>query len=262
MTKLRQTVVLLHGFGDSPECWGPFEQALTAFRPVAVVCPAAPGHDGLPPDSAGLTLPALVAAAESAVERVAAAAGGPVIVGGHSMGAATATALAARRPDLVAALFCEDPPWGWPPDDGPDATVPVLNADYREWIHGLQAGDDDSRERWCREHNPGWPDEEYAPWARAKAAVHPQAFDPPLDLDRYRWRKHVGGVTCPAALVVGDPEYGSVTATQTAAEVAERANWTVTRLSGVGHDVRRQARAETVAALGALIDRAAGQRLP
>ena len=36
--------------------------------------------------------------------------GGPIVVGGHSMGSGTALGVAAQRPDLVNGLWLEDPP--------------------------------------------------------------------------------------------------------------------------------------------------------
>ena len=54
---------------------------------------------------------AMYAATERTVARVAAAHGGPVVLVGHSMGGGIAAALAARRPDLVAAAVLEDPAW-------------------------------------------------------------------------------------------------------------------------------------------------------
>ena len=248
-------LVLLHGFGDSPQCWAPFVRALRERVTVAVTLPAAPGHAGLPPAPKGLVLQALADHAAEHVRRTAEAAGRPVVLGGHSMGAATATAIAAAHPDLVAGLFCEDPPWGWPPSDAPDRTVDVVNAQYREWILGLQSGDHASRVRWCHDHNPGWPQDEYDPWARSKADVHPGAFDPPLDIGRFRWQPIAHAVRCPAALVVGDPAHGSVTAPEAADDLAAGTTWTVTRLPGVGHDVRRQAREATLTALTDLLAR-------
>jgi pimeloyl-ACP methyl ester carboxylesterase len=232
--------VLFHGFGDSPECWSPLIAAID--EDVVVMTPAAPGHAGerLPPQQA-LDLPFLTDVALAHVTAAVARAGRPVVVGGHSMGAATAVAVAARRPDLVAGVFLEDPPWWWPPHDGPDPTVQAKTDEYRDWIAGLQASSHEDRVQWCLDHNPGWPADEYDIWARAKAEIDPAVFDRPIDLGRFSWQPAVQAVRCPATIVVGRWDLGSACMPEVVELLEVRDHWRTVRLD-VGHDVRRQAR--------------------
>ncbi len=233
--------VLLHGFGDSPECWSPL---LAAIDPeVQVATPAAPGHarERLAPGLA-LTIPVLARVAQQHVRAAAQRAGRPVVVGGHSMGAATAVAVAAARPDLVAALYLEDPPWSWPSSTEPDPTAGPYTAELAEWISGLQGSSHEDRVQWCLDHNPGWPWDEYDIWARAKSEVDPDVFTHTIDLGRFAWRGYIDRVQCPATVLVGDWELGSTCMPQVADELEARDGWHVVRSHGSGHDVRRQNR--------------------
>ena len=239
--------VLLHGFGDSPECWSPLLAAID--DDVQVATPAAPGHAGeRMPKGAALDLRFLVKAALVHIAAAANRTGRPVVVGGHSMGAATAVAVAAQRPELVAGLYLEDPPWSWPPSEAVDHTVVARTAEYAQWIAGLQGSSHDDRVQWCLDHNPGWPRDEYDIWARAKAAVDPAVFARSIDLGRFAWQPLVERVSCPATVLAGESNLGSATMPQVADYLAELPQWQVIRLPGSGHDVRRDNRGAAIAA--------------
>ena len=175
----------------------------------------------------------------------------PVVVGGHSMGAATALRVAVDHPDLVAALYLEDPPWSWPPSTGADPGVAAHTAELATWIFGLRASTHEDRVRWCWEHNPGWPWDEYDIWATAKAELDPAVFDQPIDLGRFSWQGAADQVACPAVVLVGDWDRGSACMPAVAEYLAELPDWRVIHVHGAGHDVRRQNRG---AAISAFVD--------
>ena len=248
--------MLLHGFGDSPECWSPLLAALD--DDVDITTPAAPGHAGEPaPSDDALQLDYLAEVAKRHAASAVARAGRKIVLGGHSMGAATATAVAAQRPDLVCALYLEDPPWGWPPSDEPDPGAEQYTGELAEWIAGLQQSDHEDRVDWCLTHNPGWPRDEYDIWARAKAEVDPAVFDATIDLGRYAWQPLAEAVRCPVTLLVGSPDRGSTCDPEVADYLASLPGWTVIRLPDAGHDLRRENRAAAVAALTDLLHTAA-----
>ena len=243
-----RSAVLLHGFGDSPECWSPMLAAIDADLDVAT--PAAPGHarERMPP-GAQLNLDLLAAVAIDHLRAAVDRAGGPVVLGGHSRGAMTAAALAGSHPDLVAALYLEDPAWGWPPADGPDPAAAAQTAELAEWIHGLQSSSHEDRVQWCLDHNPGWPADEYDIWARAKSEVDPAALQRPVDLGRLHWPGIVAAIRCPTTLLVGEPARGSACAPEVVRHLRGISTWRVIQVPGAGHDVRRCSRATAIDAL-------------
>lgn len=121
-------VLALHGLTGHGRRWRALAE--TQLPDVAVLAPDLLGH-GRSSWDAPWTIDANVAALAGLTER---AATGPVVVVGHSFGGAIALALAAARPDLVAALVLLDPAVGldgawmrriaeamWASPDYPDA---------------------------------------------------------------------------------------------------------------------------------------------
>jgi 2-succinyl-6-hydroxy-2,4-cyclohexadiene-1-carboxylate synthase len=85
-------IVLVHGFGQTGRCWGPLAPALAARHEVVRV--DAPGHGG----SAG------VAADLPTTGRLLAAAGGPAVYLGYSMGGRMALHVGTEAPEALRAL--------------------------------------------------------------------------------------------------------------------------------------------------------------
>ena len=164
------TIVLLHGLGDSGDCW---PDAVRRWSPrYRVVGLDLLGHGHSPRFSpaqlaADDPMEEMYAAAETAVARLASAHGGPVLLVSHSMGGGIAGALAARRADLVAAAVLEDPAWRDPEFRvQPREVVAERIEECRAW-----AADPEPLLAKGRAENPAWPDAEFEPWARSKAQV-------------------------------------------------------------------------------------------
>jgi pimeloyl-ACP methyl ester carboxylesterase len=107
-------LLLMHGVGDDGACWAPFVRRLRqrpGLADLLVVTPDAPAHGGRRAQP-GQTIawPDLLAEAIAEAEALVARTGGPILVGGHSMGSMVALGVAANRPDLVRATYLEDPP--------------------------------------------------------------------------------------------------------------------------------------------------------
>jgi pimeloyl-ACP methyl ester carboxylesterase len=236
-------VVALHGFSDSGACMLPFLRRLG--RPDAAT-PALLGHGGRPmPPGLGFTHEALVADAARAVAALVDEAGAPAVLIGHSLGASTAAGVAASAPQLVALLVVEDPPWQWPVSPVEDQAEEQRNS-HRPWLEGLQGTDQAGRLAWLHANHPGWPSDEQEPWAQSKTQVDLALFDAPQRWLRRTWSRVTEQVRCPTLLLVGEPAQGSACAAAVAAHHAQR-GWTVERVAGAGHNVRRDAPERTAA---------------
>src|SRR5512135_2547586 len=105
----KPALVLAHGFSDNGMCWLPVARDLEAEYDV--ILPDARGH-GQSERVPGLTAPGeKVNGARDLAGVIQALKLERPVVGGHSMGGSTATALAAGWPGLVRAVILEDPGW-------------------------------------------------------------------------------------------------------------------------------------------------------
>ena len=143
----RGRVVLLHGMMSTGATWWRIGPAL-AGRGWVVDALDLPGHGDWPPTGRPLDLDRLVDGVDGRL-------GGPVdLLAGHSLGAATAVALAGRRPGTARAVVLEDPPGG-PDDQGRLLLAAGVEADART------VRQDRARlVRREREANPAWADED------------------------------------------------------------------------------------------------------
>jgi pimeloyl-ACP methyl ester carboxylesterase len=139
--------VLLHGMMATGASWWRIGPAL-AGRGWAVDALDLPGHGDWPPTGRPLDLDRLV-------DGVAGRLGGPVdLLAGHSLGAATAVALAGRRPGTARAVVLEDPP------SGPDGQARLLLAAGVEADARTVRQDRPRLVRRERDANPSWADED------------------------------------------------------------------------------------------------------
>jgi pimeloyl-ACP methyl ester carboxylesterase len=116
-------LVFQHGLcGDARQV----AEAMAGLAPQRWACVECPGHGASDMD------PELsIASFADHVAALAETCGGPVVLGGISMGAAIATRLAVTRPDLVRALVLVRPAWvteAAPPNMAPNAEVGALLA--------------------------------------------------------------------------------------------------------------------------------------
>ena len=210
------TVVLLHGLGDSADCW---PDAVRRWSPTyRVLGVDALGHGRSPrftPQQLSSPDPmeSMYAAAERTLASVVAAHGAPVVVVGHSMGGGLAGALAARRPDLVSAAVLEDPAWR-----DPELRVQPRQV-VRERIAECRAFADDPSGQLekGRADNPTWPESEFAPWVESKAQVDLDFLGLGIANLLEPWDEIVGAIRVPTLVLLAE-RGGPVTP-----EVRERA---------------------------------------
>ncbi|WP_062377489.1 alpha/beta fold hydrolase [Demequina pelophila] len=247
------TLLLLHGITDGGAVWTRVADAL-ADR-FDIVMPDARGHGASARLAADPTVEALVEDAAAIVEALDL---GPVLVWGHSMGAETAARLAAARPDLVRGLILEDPPFAAEPaDDASGATTddPHLRA-FIELLSSVREMSDQERLAMARRENPGWHEDELAPWAQTKAQLDHRALAL-LDGGLGRaWRAALEGIECTTLLVTGDPERGAIVTPEVASEAATvLRHGQVRHIAGAGHSIHRDRFADALAAAAGLLDR-------
>jgi pimeloyl-ACP methyl ester carboxylesterase len=232
------TIVLLHGLGDSGDCW---PDAVRRWSPdYRVVGVDLLGHGRAPrftPEQLASADPmeAMYAAAEATVSRVASTRGGQVLVVGHSMGGGIAGALAARRPDLVSAVVLEDPAWRDPAERvQPRAVVHERVEECRQF-----AEDPAGQLEKGRADNPTWPEVELAPWVESKAQVDLDFLDLGIANLLDPWDDIVATIGLPALVLLA--ERGGPVTPAVRVRAAEVANPLVDIrvVEGAGHCIRR-----------------------
>jgi pimeloyl-ACP methyl ester carboxylesterase len=195
------TIVLLHGLGDSGDCW---PDAVRRWSPHhRIVGVDLLGHGASPRFTPAQLASAdpieeMCAATERLVQQVAASSG-PVVLVGHSMGAGLATALAARRSDLVRAVVLEEPAWRDPADRvRPGSVIAERVADCRRFAADPAGALSDARR-----DNPLWPEVELEPWAVAKAEVDLDFLALGVASFTTPWEPMVAALTVPTLVLVG-----------------------------------------------------------
>jgi N-formylmaleamate deformylase len=230
-------MVLSHGATDSGLCWTRVARALE------------PDYDVIMPDARGHGLSAAPLTGYSNADHAADLAGliaalglERPAVGGHSMGAATTLRLVADHPELASCAILEDPPiWsGERPLPASGRADP--RAAIRRTVLDAQANDLETTIARERAASPQWADDEFGAWAEAKQHVSLHFLDAlagggvPQD-----WRELLPRVTCPMLLVSSDPERGGIVTPEVAHEATRiLPSLQVVRLSGAGHNIRRE----------------------
>ncbi|MGN8247245.1 alpha/beta fold hydrolase [Cellulomonas soli] len=242
-------VVLLHGITDDGGCWpGVVAHLQAAGHGRHVVTPSALWHGGRTGE--GRTALTIGTLAADAAATIAATLSRPAVVVGHSMGGVTAEEVALIAPELVAALVLVDPAWMGddPADDG------AAPAWLRSFAGTFEAAPQAGLEAWSRTENPGWPDDEHAPWAASKKALDLEITRVPHVWGERDWPAALAGVAearIPVTLVTGDRSAGAIVdeamvATATAALGRagrdEGGLLTHVALAATGHNVHRDDR--------------------
>ena len=168
------------------------------------------------------------------------------IVGGHSMGADTSISLAVARPDLVRAVFLEDPPLLTPgePLFGGEMGRRVADAGkamsrFMSVFRYLPAG---AGRALARRMTPTYSDLEIRPWVESKRRLSRDVLRT-LESSALAFHgsmEELRRVDAPVLLVIGDRDAGAIVSEEIAAEAAATMpNLRVAHLAGASHDIRR-----------------------
>lgn len=244
-SSVKPVLVALHGWADDGEVFAPLARRVSGR--CDVIAPDAPGHGRTPALSGRrFRFEDLVAPAVAALEFAAASGNGgrPVVLLGHSMGAATALRAAAQRPDLIAHLICEEPPVA--PPFGPWSRWKDIH-----WRRRLQGMSLDERAVEMALTAPEWSTEERLCWARSMARA---------DLTVLATLRSHAGLTPPKGLRVPTPStvvLGGAASTGMNRQVQRYVDACddvrLVRV-GVGHNPRREDPDGFVQTLAAVLD--------
>ncbi len=227
-------LVLVHGFSDNGLCWTPVARDLESDYDV--IMPDMRGH-GL---SARVQLDEKVDMAADVAELIRTLGLHRPIVGGHSMGAMVAYQLGVRFPELVSALFLEDPGW-WltrpAPPPGPPAENPMA-----KWVKSLADQTLEELLVQYRKDHPTWPEELLQPMCESKKQLDSTIFDvmsPRMHSEEWSWRTTLQDVTLPVLLFAANPELGGIVTPEVVAKVRElNPNVRIVTIPDVGHLIR------------------------
>lgn len=219
-------VVLLHGLGADRRAFQRFERLLPSewhARSLDLL-----GHGDAPQPETGYGLERHAAHVVSELD--ASSAQAPVVVVGHSYGAATATALAALHPGRVRGIVLLDPVVGLSVERIGSKTAQMVAArragTLEQVVPELFPESSAALQRWTIDT-----------WERMHLGVVEE-----LDAD---WTRFAEWVTCPVAIIHGDIELGG------AGDLA--ADWfddpLVLRIAGAGHYLHATHARETAAAV-------------
>lgn len=155
---------------------------------------------------------------------------------GHSMGAATAAAFAARYPDKLTALVLEDPPWSDPEHEQQD-----INDSLQEWKQKNKAYKNKSIKELMKhkkKESPTWEEIILPEWAQAKHDIDPAFFDH-FSFDFKDWRELARAIIVPTLIVTGDNNLGAIITPKLGVEAVQLlTKGEFGHISNAGHCVR------------------------
>jgi pimeloyl-ACP methyl ester carboxylesterase len=236
------TIVLLHGITNSGAVWGNAigrwsdDYRIAAFDAL--------GHGlsdrftdeelaGEGAEAGAGAIEALVTTTIAALDWIVSASS-PVVLYGHSMGGAMASAVAARRPDLLRGLLLEDPAWK-------AETLDRQAARAAEWLRVTRQFREDPERAIAEEladPDSTWPPEEIPPWVDARLLLDERFLAIGRPEMREPWQELAAAFKMPALLVTGTD--GVIVDPAIRRELATvNPQVRVAVIEGAGHSVRR-----------------------
>lgn len=224
-------LVLVHGFSDNGLLWTPTARDLESEYDV--IMPDMRGH-GL---SARVQSDENVDMAADLAELIRALELDRPIVGGHSMGGMVTYQIGLRFPELVSALFLEDPGWWISPDPTPPADQPIAL-----WAKSLRDKTMEELLVEYRQENPNWSEEMIHLICQSKTQIDPTIVDivsARMHAKEWNWQTTLQDVSHPLLLVTANPELGSIVTPEVVAKVRKlNSNVIIANVPDVGHLIR------------------------
>ncbi|MEO7911017.1 MAG: alpha/beta hydrolase [Roseiflexaceae bacterium] len=227
-------LVLTHGFSDDGLCWTPVARALEGDYDVIMV--DARGHGQSQAASQNYSDVDLGHDLASVITALGLRR--PAVLG-HSMGAATALAMAGAHPQVPGLILLEDPPARWIAHAAAVPADQAWQARMLDWITGLQSKTREQLIAAQQAETPGWSEDELGPWADSKLrlslTVLQRGTPPVID-----WPTLVSGITCPALLITADTAKRAIVSAADAAALQQLIpQLRVAHIANAGHSIRR-----------------------
>ncbi|MCC7341679.1 MAG: alpha/beta hydrolase [Bryobacterales bacterium] len=240
----KPVMVMAHGSSDDALCWTNFAKEFTADYDIVMF--DARGH-GLtdppgqndPSDAQAEDLAALIR--ELKLTK-------PIVMG-HSMGSASAAWFAAKYPDVARAIVLEDPFLG-PRRTGSGAAGGGDREQRRAQILATNNKTEAELVAECIKGAPQWGRNECEIWAPSKHLHHPNTAYASVGA-RPAMSELFPKMTAPVLILKADAD--AAVRAENGKVAALLPNGKIVHIDGAGHNVRRDRKAETVAALRAFL---------
>ena len=152
----------------------------------------------------------------------------------------------------------EDPPWRWPERTDEEHAASIEK--FRQRILLRRSMTTEQMIDYGLRENPGmalWDKSEFAGWSEAKRRVHENAEEH-LGVHLFRFSQIAPRITCPALLLRADPGKGGSVTEEVARRVcALNPRIEVVHIAQAGHNIRREAFEQYLAAVSAFLSRVA-----
>ena len=221
-------LVLCHGLTDNGMCWrrvvrelaGDFDVVMIDARGHGESSRCVPDRSAAPGEDLAQVVDALDLAA-------------PVVMG-HSVGARAAADFAASYPGRISGLILEDP--AFLPLPGP-SDLARSRERFRTHVQRFQTMSEAQILEEGRATSPGWHDEDFPDWARAKLQVDPEA----LPVHARPWQEVVSAIRAPTWIVHGEAARGSLVTVSVRADIKTlKPDVEMREIAGAGHNTRRE----------------------
>jgi pimeloyl-ACP methyl ester carboxylesterase len=240
-------LVLAHGFSDDGLCWTPVAEQLQTDYDVIMVDARVHGRSDAPEQ--GYSPSDMAADLAGVITGLGLQK--PAVLG-HSMGGSTTMALAGLYPDLPGAILIEDS-GARNFMAGNSAEAQARLQQWRDRLLNLQNKTHEELIQHARTEMPTWAEAELAPWAGAKLRFNLKALNR-QGTGEVDWDQILRHITCPALLLIADPERGGGVNRERAAEMQQLVpQLQVVHIPGAGHNIRREQFALYMAAVSSFL---------
>lgn len=241
----KPALLLLHGITDSGKVWARVAGELG--DDYDIIMTDARGHGQSDNLATGFSIDLL---ADDAAGVISGLSLDKPYVWGHSMGAVTASTLAANYPELVRAAVLEDPPLRAADVDYANASRERDAATRRPAFPDFRALSAEERLATAATMNPSWHADELPPWAESKAQFDPAIAQHFASFQGYPWREILARIECPTLLVTGDPALGAIVTPEVAEEsITLLKRGQIAHMAGSGHNIHRERYEQTMQAI-------------